>query len=401
MGGPVVRKEPATTALLEHYPAAYQIFEQAGWLQYFRRLQGYNESQTLQFARNLQDNHSVVAGVRISVTEQDISAVSGLPMDGTRQFSRKHIIGDVQQSFFLAGERRVPKGRGVQLSSLPPPWPEVARFIKHYLTCEGRYQVVYQHDFLLLSHLRHNKRVNIPYFLLGCLKNMAHYCRREKDPAQSLTHHRLVQLLINQGFEQQNHPPLNLAPAAEVPAILDEQQQQNPPIPLEIPHSPPTQPTSPPTMPESSHTAPEPSTSALHIIIDDSEPENLPCPIIEEKPPRKRPQIAPFPPFPRKKRTKSSMRPPWMTTTLNPPPIRLKPRKPLILPTLDPLPILTMGAVTQKSDAPETVTPSVSQKVAETQEPVTHSVAETQEQPWLKHRKQPRLKHKNQPLTVK
>jgi hypothetical protein len=90
-----------------------------------------------------------------------------------------------------------------------------------------------------------------------------------------------------------------------------------------------------------------------------------------------------------------------------------------------------MGAATQKSNAPETVTPSVSQKVAETQEPVTHSVAETQKsdapetvtpsvsqklkqknqlptqwlkhknQPWLKHRKQPRLKHKNQPLTVK
>jgi hypothetical protein len=53
MGGPVVRKEPATTALLEHYPQAYQIFEQAGWLHYFRRLQGYNEPQALQFTRNL------------------------------------------------------------------------------------------------------------------------------------------------------------------------------------------------------------------------------------------------------------------------------------------------------------------------------------------------------------
>jgi hypothetical protein len=132
-------------------------------------------------------------------------------------------------------------------------------------------------------------------------------------------------------------------------------------------------------MPESSHTARESSTSALHIIIDDSEPENTPCPIIEEKPPRKRRQIASFPPFPRKKRTKSSMRPPWLTTTLNPPPIRLKPRKPLISPTPDPLPILTMGAATQKSDAPKTIKPSVSQKVAETQEPITHSVAETKE----------------------
>lgn len=84
MGGAVVHKEPATTALLEHYPAAYQIFEQAGWLNYFRRLQGYNEWQVLQFTRNLQENYSVIAGIRISMTEQDISVVLGLPIDGTQ-----------------------------------------------------------------------------------------------------------------------------------------------------------------------------------------------------------------------------------------------------------------------------------------------------------------------------
>jgi hypothetical protein len=116
---------------------------------------------------------------------------------------------------------------------------------------------------------------------------MAHYCRRAKDPTQTLTHHRLVQLLINRGFEQQNHPPINPAPAAEVPEIPDEQQQQNPQVSPEIPHSPPTPPTNLPTIPKSSHTAPESSTSDLHILIDDSEPENIPCPIIQEKPPRK------------------------------------------------------------------------------------------------------------------
>jgi hypothetical protein len=120
---------------------------------------------------------------------------------------------------------------------------------------------------------------------------MAHYCRREKDPTQSLTHHRLVQLLINRGFEQQNHPlnnpPINPAPAAEVPEIPEEQQQQNPPVSPEIPYNPPTRPTSLPTIPKSSHTTPESSTSALHILIDDSEPDNPSCPIIEEQPSRK------------------------------------------------------------------------------------------------------------------
>jgi hypothetical protein len=286
MGGVFIRKEPTTTTLLKHYPVAYQIFEQVGWLNYFRRLQGYNEQHVLQFARNLQENHSVVAGIRISVTEDDIAAVSGLPSDGTHIFSRKHIIRDVQQSFFLPEERIVLKGRGIQLSSLPPPWTEVTKFIKHYLTCEGRYQVVYPHDFLLLSHLRHNKWVNLPYYLLGCLKNMAHYCRKEKDPTLSLTHHHLVQLLINRGFEQQNlplnNPPINPQPAVEIP---QKKQQQNPPDIPAVPHILPIEPTSPVnTPPNPPHTVPESSTPALHILSDDSELENVACPIINKRP---------------------------------------------------------------------------------------------------------------------
>jgi hypothetical protein len=223
-------------------------------------------------------------------------------------FSRKHIIWNAQQNFFLPEERIEFKGRGVQLSSLPPPWTEVARFIKHYLTCEGRYQVVYQHEFLLLSHLQHNRRVNIPYYLLGCLKNMEHYYRKAKDPTLSLTHHRLVQLLIQRGFSQQNpplnNPPINPQRAAGIPENPQEQQQQNPPDSPEVPNSPPTEPISPinsPTIPSLPHTLPKSSTPALYILSDDSELDNSPCPIIEERSSRKRKQIPFFPPFLQKK----------------------------------------------------------------------------------------------------
>jgi hypothetical protein len=307
MGGSAIKNEPATTTLLEQYPVAYQIFEQAGWLHYFRRLQWYNEQQVLQFALNLQENHSVVDRVRISVTEEDVAAVSGLPTTGARIFSRKHIIRGAQQNFFLPGEQIIFKGRGIQLSSLPPPWPGVAKFIKHYLTCEGRYQVVYQHELLLLSHLRHNRHVNIPYYLLGCLRNMVPYCRKAKEPTLSLTHHRLCQLLINRGFQQQNHPLINPAPAAEIP---HEQQQQQPPDVPELPHTLPTEPTSPvrpPTITKSSPTIAESSTSALLILSDDSEPENIRLSLsLRIRPLRKRNKRTLFPPFLRKKRLRTS-----------------------------------------------------------------------------------------------
>jgi hypothetical protein len=305
-------------------------------------------------------------------------------MNDTRMFSRKHIIGTVQQNLFLPEERIELKGRGVQLSSLPSPWPEVARFIKHYLTYEGRYQVVYQHNFLLISHLRHHRQFNVPYYLLGCLKNMAHYCRKEKDPTLSLTHHRLVQLLINRGFEQQNcplnNPPINPQPTAEIP---QEQQQQNPPDVPEVPHSLPTQPTSPPTIPEPPHTAPESSTPTLHILSDESEPETVAYPIIQERPPRKRKQIALFPPFLRKKQTRASIRPPFMTTTLDTPPIRLIPRTSSTSQTPGSLPIPTSVAATQEPTTDIELQELEAQtsfvfEVAETQ-PATHPVAATQE----------------------
>jgi len=71
-------------ALLELYPEAYQIFLQAGWIDYFRRLQEFDSQQVLEFALNLNEDHSIVRGVRIPVTEEAIIEVSGLPANGIR-----------------------------------------------------------------------------------------------------------------------------------------------------------------------------------------------------------------------------------------------------------------------------------------------------------------------------
>jgi hypothetical protein len=208
MGGPVIQYKSTTTSLLELYLEVYQIFLQAGWLGYFQRLQRFDQQQVLQFSRNLQEDHSIFQGVQIPVTKDDIAQVSGLPTNGIHWFSRKHIILNAQQDFLLIGEQIEPKGRGVRLSSLPPPWLKIAKFVKNYLTCEVLYQVVYQYNFFMFSHLRHARLVNIPCYLLGCLKNMLHYWKKDKNLSLSLTHHRLAQILIHKGFSQQN-PPLN------------------------------------------------------------------------------------------------------------------------------------------------------------------------------------------------
>jgi hypothetical protein len=133
---------------------------------------------------------------------------------------------------------------------------------------------------------------------------MTHYCKNSKNPALSLTHHCLSQLLIQKGFSQENpllnNPPIDPQEAIEHPENLQEQQPQNPPDPPEVSNSPPTDPINPinlPTIPIPPHILPESSTPTVHILKDDSEPDNSPYPITEEKPPRKRKQIPPFPSF--------------------------------------------------------------------------------------------------------
>jgi len=104
IGGNLLKHEPVSTTLLEFYQEAYQIFLQAGWVDYFRRLLDFNSQQVLEFACNLREGYSTVQGVRIPVTEEDIAQVSGLPTNGTRWFSRKHLILNAQQDFMLPGE---------------------------------------------------------------------------------------------------------------------------------------------------------------------------------------------------------------------------------------------------------------------------------------------------------
>jgi hypothetical protein len=96
MEGLVIRYEPTTTTLLELYLEVYQIFQQAGWLGDFQRLQRFDQQQVLQFAQILQEDHSIVQGVWIPVTEDDIAQVSGLPVTGIRWFNCKHIILNAQ-----------------------------------------------------------------------------------------------------------------------------------------------------------------------------------------------------------------------------------------------------------------------------------------------------------------
>jgi len=148
-----VRYEPANFDTFLLHPEAYQIFLQAGWIPYFKKLEGFNEDEVLEFSQNLTKEYSMVNGVRILVSEESIAAVTGLPTTWDRWFNIKSHLLDAQKAFLVNNEQIRTKGRGADVNSLPEPWGRVAEFVKRYNTCEVRYRVIYLFDFILLSHL--------------------------------------------------------------------------------------------------------------------------------------------------------------------------------------------------------------------------------------------------------
>jgi hypothetical protein len=61
------------------------------------------------------------------------------------------------------------------------PWPEVTLCIQRYLTYEGRYKLLYGYNFKLLIHLRHQRYVNLPYFLMHSIDLMSMKDRQRKN----------------------------------------------------------------------------------------------------------------------------------------------------------------------------------------------------------------------------
>ena len=87
MGIPA-RHEPLDTQELRQNPAVLTIFQATGWLEFFERLDGFNQEAALQFALNLTDTHSEVWGLRIEVSEAIISEVTAIPQVGKAWFRR-------------------------------------------------------------------------------------------------------------------------------------------------------------------------------------------------------------------------------------------------------------------------------------------------------------------------
>ena len=200
MGRPI-RYEPSNIDALSANREVYDIFLEAGWIGYFQLLNEFHEETTLQFSLELIRE---IRGLRIDASKKAVANVTGLPWTGECWFFKKRHNLRVAEEFLAPGEQVHRRDRGVALETLPIPWDQVTTFLKRYITCEGRYKVVYIYDFILLSHLFHHRLINMTFYLSQTIQNMVYYDNISRHPLSSLTNHGLIKLLVQRCLTQNN-----------------------------------------------------------------------------------------------------------------------------------------------------------------------------------------------------
>jgi hypothetical protein len=193
----VVRLEPEGVELLEAYPQMAQRFRDVGWFEYLTTFQGHDEQVSMDFSLNF-DGHEVEIGKMLMlVTEQTIAKACRLVVGGERWWKKEHVVTKFVNQFLLPNKQNSNWRRGVPHSWIRLEWHTALIIIHRYITCEGRFSLVYIYHIRILMHLNGDYPLNLPYFLLKSLTKMSKRVQSLSTNAKSsLFHQVLIKTLV-------------------------------------------------------------------------------------------------------------------------------------------------------------------------------------------------------------
>jgi hypothetical protein len=190
---PVVRIEPNGSQTLLLFDNAHQDLENSGWLVFIQRFEGFNLSVAQQFTLTFDGCRAKVGDIQLELNEEFLSSATGLPATGKRWFKNSK-VDEVSWLLLFTSRKIVSCDRGMPVIALKPRWHDLLAIVKQFVTCEGRYGLVFLYHLRLLMNFI-GYPLNMPHYLLRSLYKMSKRFKREKADS-SLFHHCLIKVII-------------------------------------------------------------------------------------------------------------------------------------------------------------------------------------------------------------
>jgi hypothetical protein len=229
---PVVRVEMnGSQALLSHDDVVDDLVV-FGWVKFVQSFEGFNLEVAQDFAKTFDGARDKIGDLQLQVDEESIAEATGLSREGDHWFKNLKIEG-IPWHLLMISRKSCYNVKGTPIHLFKTRWHGLLLIIKQFVTCEGRYGLVFLfHVRLLMVFL--GFKLNLPFYFLKILQKMSRFYQRQNPNSESsLFHHGLIWVLVNshllkvgdswQGFLVRNGfvslPP---EPVNSLPLCVDE-----------------------------------------------------------------------------------------------------------------------------------------------------------------------------------
>ena len=132
-----------------------EILEKNQWISFFEKIDGYCEKVGLEFAYSFDGERDTIGNFTIRLSEDIAAKITGLPQQGERYFKTKQLKDNSWAPFISRSmTTSVDWKKGIPRIWLIHPWDEIAYIIHKFVTCEGRFNIIYLYHIKLMYHLR-------------------------------------------------------------------------------------------------------------------------------------------------------------------------------------------------------------------------------------------------------
>jgi hypothetical protein len=148
---PVVRIEPKGSQALLLFDDARKDLEDSGWLVFIQRFEGFNLSVAQQFTLTFDGCRDKVGDIQLELNEEFISSAIGLATMGQGWF-KNFKVDEVSLPLLFVSRKVVSCEKGMPISTLKPRLNDLLVIVKKFVTCEGRYGLVFLYHLRLLMN---------------------------------------------------------------------------------------------------------------------------------------------------------------------------------------------------------------------------------------------------------
>ena len=149
--GKTNRAEPTGLNCIDQFPGCVEIFQNAGWLDFFKKIDGYNTEVSYKFAQCYNQDMVVFDTLRFKLTVELVAEATRVRNAGEMSFKKLPFTFNAQRYLFPGITPNWSKG--ILIPNFRDEWVEPINVLQSYITYEGRYAYVFKYHFRFLQHL--------------------------------------------------------------------------------------------------------------------------------------------------------------------------------------------------------------------------------------------------------